>query len=236
MKTREQLNAEYTPTLKQLKHFCGHMIRQTGRGAPETTVFVETIINIQTAWQRPSMTLEAVVRERMQKSIAFYRERLSALDRWTRCPLSDRVLYTRQVAAFGDLWQRMENGLWTLPAAIAPMVFCLVIDIHHAQFSFDAFFSALYHARVYDLRVGFSSGTFGKGVLYAQTCPRSYRRISLAEADGLAALRYEMERNGSDPLALLVSHEQHDMAAVLRQRFPYVEFVFLPKPLPEPLL
>jgi hypothetical protein len=56
MKTRDQLNAEYTLTLKNLKQFCGHMIRQTGRGAPEVEVFTTTIINIQTAWQRPSMT------------------------------------------------------------------------------------------------------------------------------------------------------------------------------------
>lgn len=236
MKTRDQLNAEYTPTLKRLKHFCGQMIRQTGRGAPEMEVFTTTIINIQTAWKQPRLTLEAVVRERTQESIAFYRERLSALDRWTRCPLSDRVIYTRRCAAFEDLWQRMENGEWTLPAPIARMVFCLVIDIHFRQFSFDAFFSALYHASVCDLRAGFASGTFGKGALYAQTCPSSYRRIALADPDGLAVLFYEMERNISDSLTLLVSHEQHDMEVVLRQHFPDVEFVFLPKSLPAVLL
>ncbi len=236
MKTREQLNAEYTLTLKQLKHFCGHMIRQTGRGAPEMEVFVTTIINIETAWQQPSKTLEAVVRERMQESIAFHRERLSELDLGTRCPLSDRVTYTRQLAAFENLWQRMESGVWTLPSAIAPMVFCLVIDPHFRQFSFEAFFSALYHAHVCDLRVGFASGAFGKGALYAQTCPSSYRRLSLAEPDRLAALHSEMERNVSDSLTLLVSGEQHDMEVVLRQHFPDVEFVFLPKSLPAVLL
>jgi hypothetical protein len=172
----------------------------------------------------------------MQESIAFYRERLSELDRSTRCPLSHRVTYMRQLAAFEDLWQRMDNGEWMLPPAIAPLVFCLVIDPHFSQFSFDAFFSALYHVHVCDLRVGFTSGAFGKGALYAQTCPASYQRIPLTDPDGLAALHAAMERNVRDPLALLISHEQHDMEVVLRQQFPDVEFVFLPKPLPAVLL
>ena len=236
-KTQEQLNAEYTLTLRHLRQFCGRMIQQTGQGAPEIEIFTTTILNIQTAWQQPSLTLEAVVRERMQESIAFYREQLSALDRGTRRSLSDRILYTRRCAACTDLWQRMEQGTWTLPAPIAPMVFCLVIDPHFRQFSFEEFFSALYHAYVCDLRVGFASGAFGKGALYAQTCPSSYRRIALAESDGLAALHSELERNVSDhPLALLVSHEQRDMEVVLHQHFPNVEFVFLPKPLPAVLL
>src|SRR3954471_8961819 len=128
MKTREQLNAQYTATLKYLKHFCGQMIRQTGREAPETDTFVTTIINIETAWQQFQRTLEEVVCDRMGESIVFYQERLSELDRWTRCPLSDRVKYTRELAAYEDLWQRMESGEWTLPKATAPLVFCLVID------------------------------------------------------------------------------------------------------------
>jgi hypothetical protein len=172
----------------------------------------------------------------MQEEIAFYRERLAALDRWTRCPLSDRVIYTRQSAALEDLWQRMGNGLWTLPPPIAPMVFCLVIDIHFAQFSFDTFFSALYHARVCDLRVGVSLGTFGKGALFAQTCPTSYRRLSLAELDGLTALHDEMEKSVSDPLVLLISCRQTEMGSVLHQHFPPVEFVCLPEAFPLGLL
>lgn len=127
MKTHEQLNREYTLTLKQLKHFCGHMIRQTGRGAPE-------------------------------------------------------------------------------------------------------------HARVCDLRVGFASRAFGKGTLYTQTCPASYQRIALADPGGLAALHYEVAKNVSEPLVLLMSDEQHDMEVVLHQHFSAVEFVFLPKPLPAVLL
>lgn len=236
MKTHDQLNAEYTPTLKNLKRFCGQMIRQTGRGAPEVEVFTTIIPNIQTAWQQPSLTLETVVRERMQEEIAFYRERLCALDRWTRCPLSDRVLHTRRCAALEDLWLRMENSEWTLPSPIAPMVFCLVIDIHDAQFSFEAFFSALYHAQVCDLRVGVSRGTFGKEALYMQACPTSYRQLSLAKPDGLTILHNEIERNVSDRLVLLVSCQQAEMGGILRQHFPEVECVFLPKPLPTALL
>jgi len=236
MKTRDQLNAEYNPILKQLKRFCGLMIRQTGRGAPEMEVFVDTIINIETAWQQPSITLEAVVRERMHEEIVFYRERLAALDRWSRCPLSDCIIYTRQCTAMEDLWQRMESGEWALPPAIAPMVFCLVIDPHFSQFSFEVFFSALYHAHVCDLRVGFASGAFGKGALYAQTRPTSYRRIALPEPGGLAVLHYEMARSISDPLVLFISCQQREMGGVLQQHFPEIEFVFLPKPLPEVLL
>ncbi len=236
MKTREQLNAEYTAALKQLKRFCGQMIRQTGRGAPEMDTFVTTMINIGTAWQQSNWTLEEVVRERMQESIAFYRERLAELDRKTRSPLSCRVKYTRELAAYEDLWQRMDSGEWTLPKAIAPLVFCLVIDPHFSPFSFDVFFSALYHAHVCDLRVGFVSGSYGKGALYAQTCPASYQHIKLSDPNGLAALHHAMEQNVGDPLTLLIGHEQHEMGVVLRQQFPDVEFVFLPEPLPAVLL
>lgn len=236
MKTREQLNAEYTATLKQLKIFCEQMIRQTGRGAPEMDAFVTTVISIGTAWNQPSGTLEEVVCERMQGSLAFYRERLSKLDHWTRCPLSDRVMYTRELKAYEDLWQRMESGEWTLPNAIAPLVFCLVIDPHFRLFSFDAFFSALYHAHVCDLRAGFASGSFGKGALYAQTSPASYQRIQLLDPTGREALHAAMERKVSERLVLLIHPEQHDMEMVLRQQFPTVEFVFLPEPLPAVLL
>lgn len=236
MKTREQLNVEYTATLQQLKHFCGCMIGQTGRGAPEMDAFVTTIINIQSAWQQSNRTLEEVVRERMQESIAFYRKKLSELDLQTRCPLSDRIIDTRELVAYEDLWQRMENGEWTLPKAIAPLVFCLVIDPHFRLFSFDAFFSALYHAHVCDLRVGFASGSFGKGALYAQTCPASYQRIQFPDPAGHEALHAAMERNVSERLVLLIHPEQHDMELVLRQQFPTVEFIFLPEPLPAVLL
>ena len=236
MKTREQLHAEYTTTLKQLNRFCGCMIRQTGRGAPEMDAFVTTMMNIETAWQQSSRALEVVVRERMQESITFYRERLSELDRKTRCSLSDRVIDTRELAAYEDLWLRMERGEWTLPKAIAPLVFCLVIDPHCSQVSFDAFFSALYHAHVCDLRVGCAARSLGKGALYAQTCPASYQRIQLSDPDGCEALHAAMERKVSERLVLLIHPEQHDREVVLTQQFPAVECVFLPQPLPAVLL
>ena len=198
--------------------------------------FVTTILVIETAWQQPQKTWEEVVRARLRESIAFYRHTLAELDLRTRCPLSDWIIYTRELAAYEDLWQRMESGAWTLPQAIAPLVFCLVIDPSFSPFSFDAFFAILFHAHVCDLRVGFAPDAFGKGALYAQACPASYQCIRLLDPDGCEALHAAMEQKVSERLVLLMHPEQHDREVVLTLQFPNVEFVFLPKPLPAALL
>jgi hypothetical protein len=233
MKTQQQLNEEYTTTLKNLNQFCGRMSAQTGWGAPEKDIFQTTRISIATAWKQPEKTLEEVVRERMQDDMASHRKRLSEFDDRTPCPLlSDRIEYTRRLAAYEDLWQRMDSNEWGLPSAIPPLVFCLVIDPHAPSFSFERFFSVLYHADVCDLRASFASGFYGQSRLSAQARPASYQRIQLSDPDGQKALHSALECKAGERLVLLIHPEQHGMEVVLLQQFPPVEFVFLPEPLP----